>query len=61
VYADTGRSDWEARFALILRYGPAFFCLNTTKYDDVDLETQAENISTFLDGRYPFPSPFEQR
>ena len=60
VYADTGRADYARRFAEILRHRPAMFCLNSTKYTEVDLEEQAVNVCDLLEGMYPFASPFER-
>ena len=61
VSADTGREDIARQLDSIIRLEPTFFCLNVTKHDDVDLETQAANVAGFLEARFPFPSPFERR
>lgn len=59
VYADTGRFDWRTRFDRIRDRRPLFFCLNVTRYPHVGLAEQAQNVRGFLEGLYPFPSPFE--
>jgi len=60
VYADTGRKDFAARTAEIVRREPTFFCLNATLHEDIDLDAQAHNVAQFLEARFPFRSPFEK-
>lgn len=60
VYADTGRSDWPQRRDQIVRKRPKFVCLNATRYRDIDLDTQAENIGRVLEDLLPVPSSFER-
>jgi hypothetical protein len=59
IYLDTGRANSEERFQNILRRRPTFFCLNVTKYTEVDLVTQARNVRNFLSSAFPIPAPWE--
>jgi hypothetical protein len=59
IYLDTGRANSEERFETILRRRPTFFCLNVTKYTEVDLATQASNVRNFFRSSFPAPAPWE--
>jgi len=59
IYLDTGRANSEERFQNILQRRPTFFCLNVTKYTEVDLATQAKNVRDFLTSSFPLPAPWE--
>jgi Stealth protein CR2, conserved region 2/Stealth protein CR3, conserved region 3/Stealth protein CR4, conserved region 4/Stealth protein CR1, conserved region 1 len=59
IYLDTGRLNSVERFRSILTKRPTFFCLNATKYTEVDLATQAANVREFLATAFPAPAPWE--
>lgn len=59
VYLDTGRADSLDRFQGILHRPPKFFCLNTTRHTEVDLPTQARNLSKFFVSAFPDPAGWE--
>jgi hypothetical protein len=59
VYADTGRSDFEAKLSAITSNDPMFVCLNVTRHSDIELDRQAALLQDFLHKRYPVASPFE--
>lgn len=60
VYADTGRRDWPHRRDQIIKKRPKFVCVNSTRYRDIDLEEQADNIRRLLEDFLPVPSSFER-
>jgi len=59
IYLDTGRANSQDRFQAILRKRPTFFCLNVTKYTELDLGTQARNVRDFLSSAFPVAAPWE--
>jgi hypothetical protein len=60
VYADAGRDDWHERADRIRRRRPAFYCLNSTRYDHFSLAEQNREIGDLLETLLPFPSSFEE-
>jgi hypothetical protein len=60
TYADTGRLNWYDRARLALKNRPRFICLNATRYDQIPLEQQYRNVTTFLATYFPRPSSMER-
>ena len=61
VYADSGRQDWSDRCERIRRRRPHFYCLNSTRLQDIPLEEQSHRVASLLEAVLPFPSSFEQQ
>jgi hypothetical protein len=59
IYLDTGRYDSLSRFREILSRRPTFFCLNTTRYSEIDHAAQATHLREFLAPAFPTPAPWE--
>ncbi|MFP8942693.1 stealth family protein [Streptomyces fenghuangensis] len=59
-YVDIGRDDAEEKLAELestRRFD--FFCLNDVDVPDEEREKVADRVRTFLEGYFPYPSPFE--
>lgn len=59
VYLNTGRAHAARRYEKIMTRHPMFFCLNATRYDDIDLGEQATRIGEFLTTVFPVAAPWE--
>ncbi|GAB3993049.1 hypothetical protein GCM10029992_03690 [Glycomyces albus] len=61
VYLDTGRHDSHDRLQRIMHSPTKFFCVNTTRHTEVDLDQQARNLRAFFTDAFPTPAPWETR
>jgi hypothetical protein len=59
VYLNTGRLDSREKYATIMARRPKFFCLNTTRYNEIKLGVQAKQISRFMRTVFPAAAPWE--
>jgi Stealth protein CR2, conserved region 2/Stealth protein CR3, conserved region 3/Stealth protein CR4, conserved region 4/Stealth protein CR1, conserved region 1 len=59
VYLNTGRTTAPHRYAAIMARRPKFFCLNATRYDEIPLAQQAEQVAGFMRSVFPAPAPWE--
>ena len=59
VYLDTGRHDSHERLQRIMHAPVKFFCVNTTRHTEIDLDQQARNLRAFFTEAFPEPAPWE--
>jgi hypothetical protein len=59
VYLNTGRAESRRQYSTIMSRRPKFFCLNVTRYDEVDLDEQAQRIAAFMRTAFPVAAPWE--
>jgi hypothetical protein len=59
VYLNTGRLDSREKYATIMARRPKFFCLNATRYNEIDLDVQARQITRFMQNVFPVAAPWE--
>lgn len=59
VYLNTGRAHARRRYETILSRRPAFFCLNSTRYDEIDLDEQTRRLGEFTRTVFPAAAPWE--
>lgn len=59
LYLDTGRHDSHDRLQRIMQAPVKFFCVNTTRHTEIDLDQQARNLRAFFTEAFPEPAPWE--
>ncbi|MGH8879062.1 MAG: stealth conserved region 3 domain-containing protein, partial [Stackebrandtia sp.] len=59
VYLDTGKQSGLDRFKWIIEWRPMFYCLNCTRFTEVDLGTQNLRLRRFYRRALPHPAPWE--
>jgi hypothetical protein len=59
VYLNTGRLDSRQKYGTIMARRPKFFCLNSTRYHEIELDVQAREITRFMKTVFPVAAPWE--
>lgn len=59
VYLNTGRSDALRKYSTIMSRRPKFFCLNATRYGEIELDDQDAQVTRFMQTAFPVASPWE--
>jgi hypothetical protein len=59
VYLNTGRLDSRQKYGTIMARRPKFFCLNSTRYHEIELDEQAREITRFMRTVFPVAAPWE--